>query len=114
MRIAIVGGRDFTDYKLLCSYMDQIYTEDITCIISGGATGADSLAERYAKYYGIPMEVHKPDWHTHGKAAGFLRNHTIVARCDKVLAFWNGKSRGTADTIAKAKIAGKLVLIVRY
>lgn len=114
MRIVIVGGRDFTDYKLLCSYLDQLHTEDITCIISGGAAGADSLAERYAKYYGIPMEVYKPDWHTHGKAAGFLRNQTIVNHCDKVLAFWDGKSRGTADTIAKAKVAGKPVLIVRY
>jgi hypothetical protein len=51
------------------------------------------------------------DWDTHGKAAGFMRNQLIVDNCDKVTAFWDGKSKGTLDTITRAVKAGKTVVI---
>ena len=112
-RLAIVGGRDFDDYILLRKTMGLFIFEDVE-IISGGARGADSLGEKYAKDYAIPIKIFEPEWGKYGKPAGFIRNQTIVDNCDMVLAFWDGKSRGTADTIGKAKKAKKPTFIVYY
>lgn len=115
MKLAIVGSRTFNDYCLLRTYASYITIKSpssLVTIISGGAKGADGLAEQYANAYGYNTEIFKPDWNRYGKAAGFLRNGTIVANCDMVLAFWDGKSQGTADTIARAKKAKKPTFIV--
>lgn len=111
-KLAIVGSRNFNNYDLLLKYMGLFLFEDIEMIISGGAMGADSLGERYAKYYHIPTTIYKPEWGKYGKSAGFIRNQMIVDNCDMVLAFWGGESRGTADTIEKAKKAKKPTFIV--
>ena len=109
MNIAVVGSRDFTDYNLLS---DTLNEEDITLIISGGASGADSLAEEYAHEHKIPLEVHRPDWDHYGKRAGYVRNKEIVSRSDKVIAFWDGKSQGTKHSIEIAKYQKKPVRVV--
>jgi hypothetical protein len=84
-------------------------------IISGGAAGADSLAERYATYWDIQITVVKPDWEKHGKVAGFIRNQEMIDLVpDMVIAFWDGKSKGTADIINRAKKAKIKTLIVYY
>ena len=122
MKLAIVGGRDFNDKYLMAEYLAIFMTAytNQECdppeveVISGGAKGADTLGERFAKIYRCPITIFKPDWDTHGKAAGFIRNQTIIDNCDMVLAFWDGKSHGTADTIGKAKRAMKPTLIVYY
>ncbi len=115
MRLAIVGSRTFKDYELLCKYALYI-TQKLPCshivIISGGARGADSLGEQFARAHRYDTQIFKPEWDKYGKAAGFLRNGTIVANCDIVLAFWDGKSQGTADTIARAKKAKKPTFII--
>ena len=113
-KLAIIGGRDFNDQDLLLKYMGLFLFEDVEEIVSGGANGADSLGERYANYYGIPVKIFKAEWAKYSKSAGFIRNQTIVDNCDMVLAFWDGVSRGTADTIAKAKKAKKPTFIIYY
>lgn len=80
-----------------------------TMIISGGAKGADSLAKRYAIEHSIPIREHLPNWELHGKSAGYIRNKQIVDDCDFLVAFWNKKSKGTANSITLAEEAGKLV-----
>ncbi len=98
--IAIVGSRDFNDYELLKAEMNKV---EIKKIVTGGAKGADQLAENYAREHNIPVEVFKPDWKL-GRHAG------ILLACD----FWNGQSKGTLSTINHAKKLGKQVLIVTY
>lgn len=97
MKVAVVGSRNFSDYALLERELDKI--ENITEIISGGATGADSLAEKYAITHSIPIKVFKPNWEKYGKRAGFLRNSFIIKTANLALAFWNGKSKGTKYSI---------------
>ena len=60
MKLAIVGSRTFSNYKLLKEYLDQI--PDITEIVSGGAAGADTLGEQYAREKSIPIVRYLPDW----------------------------------------------------
>ena len=59
MRVAVVGSRGFNDYLLL---KETLLNHFITRIVSGGAKGADKLAEKFAEEHGIPLDIHKPDW----------------------------------------------------
>ena len=101
MKIAVIGSRDFEDYALLESKLNTL--ENITSIISGGAKGADSLAEQYASQHNIDVVVIKPDWKRYNRGAGLVRNKQIVDMADLVVAFWNGKSKGTLDVIEYSK-----------
>lgn len=113
MNLGIVGSRTFNDYEKFLDAVNLLgEATNIDKIVSGGAKGADSLAERYADYWMIPKEIFKPDWKKYGKAAGFLRNTDIVANSDVILAFWDGKSRGTKDTIDKAARMKRPTLII--
>jgi aconitase A len=111
MKVAVVGSRNFTDYALMKKVLDNI---SIDTIVSGGALGADSLAEQYAKERGIEIIIHKPNWRRYGKAAGYVRNVDIVNDADLVVAFWDGKSRGTRHTIETARKEKKFCSVINF
>lgn len=117
MKLAVVGSRDFDDYDLV---QDAVLTMGINygisdfIIISGGAKGADSLAKKLAVCWGYPLIEFLPDWRLHGLKAGYLRNKQIVDECDYLIAFWDGKSKGTKHSIDLAERAGKLYKIIKY
>lgn len=107
MKIAIIGSRTFNDWtKFNTGVHDNMSNTELldsnTCLISGGAKGADSLAERFSMATAIPIEVIKPDYAVHGKAATHIRNRQIVDKSDKVIAFWDGSSKGTKSVIEYA------------
>ncbi len=113
--VAIVGGRDFEDYSLVENTLSQLMVRyDITKVVSGGARGADSLAERWADAHGISKQVFPADWDRYGRSAGFRRNKDIVANADMVVAFWDGQSRGTKNTLDLTRDAGKPLFVVGY
>jgi hypothetical protein len=116
-RVAVVGSRGFTDYDRLARDLDRARARwgDFT-LVSGGARGADSLAERWAQERGLPTLIRRVtpgEWRELGKRAGPLRNTRLVAAADAVIAFWDGKSPGTADCIRQAEAAGKPVFVRR-
>jgi hypothetical protein len=113
MRIGIVGSRTFDNYELLVNTL-SIFAEGIDVIVSGGAQGADSLAAKYANDLEVDCLVLKPDWDKNGKSAGFIRNQQIVDASDMIIAFWDGKSKGTEDLINKARIAKKPTFIIYF
>jgi len=110
MRVGIVGSRTFNDYsKMKEEFLNLYSVEDIECIFSGGAIGADSLARKLAEDLGIEIVEILPDWNKYGKSAGYIRNQVIVASSDEILAFWDGRSRGTNHTL---DLAGKKAMPV--
>lgn len=115
MNVAIVGSRTFEDeYVISQAIISLTYQHgDKLTIVSGGARGADSLAEQVAKELSIPTIVHLPNWNLYGKSAGFRRNDLIVKDADMVIAFFadGKKSRGTSNTVAQARLAGKEVMV---
>lgn len=113
MKLAIIGSRDFTDYDLLSRELKQ-YKDKITRVISGGAKGADTLGERWAKENNIPIQIFLPDWNKHGKGAGLLRNHDIIKNSNIVIAFWDGKSTGTKQALELTLIYKKPKKIIIY
>ena len=116
MNIAIVGGRDFSDYTLLkeslLAYISIYRVPDN--IVSGGAKGADTLAAQFATEMGIPLLVFKPDYQKYGRGATLVRNTQIIENSNVVFAFWDGESKGTKDSITKAKKLQKELYIISY
>lgn len=99
MRIAVVGSRNATGLTMekLASHIPP----ECTQIISGGAAGVDTLAEQYALRSGIDFLKIEPNYAFFGRQAPIVRDTKIVESADKVLAFWDYKSRGTAFTISE-------------
>ncbi|UOE39715.1 DUF2493 domain-containing protein [Chryseobacterium oryzae] len=116
MNIAIVGGRDFNDYDLLKKTLNKFIENKsfLNAIVSGGALGADKLAEKYAAELQVDMIVYKPNHKKHGRLAALYRNTEIIEASDIVFAFWDGKSRGTLDSVTKAKKLEKTLFIINY
>jgi hypothetical protein len=108
-RIAIVGSRDYPHLADVAAYVNTLPMN--TVIVSGGAKGVDLAAENAAKARRMKTVIFLPDWDTHGKAAGFIRNQDIVAACDRLVAFSHNGSRGTANSIRLARQAGKQVTV---
>jgi hypothetical protein len=111
MKVAVIGSRTFNDYELVKETLTKL---DITLLISGGAKGADSLGERYANENNITTLIFKPDWERHGRGAGMVRNTDIVKNSDIVVAFWDGSSKGTLDSIRKVEKLNKGLMIIKY
>lgn len=114
MRLAIVGSRHYNDKTkfntTVTSFIEEHGVPDV--IISGGAQGADALAETYAREHSIPVEVYHADWSKYGKRAGPIRNSQIVKAATHVIAFPLSDSVGTYDTITKATKDGLYVMII--
>lgn len=111
MRVAVIGSRTFGNYDFLEKVVNS---HKPSIIVSGGARGADTLAERYAHEKGLGFKVFYPLWDTLGKAAGLIRNKEIVDNSDIVIAFWDGQSRGTKHAIDYATQQQKPVYIHRF
>lgn len=115
MRVIIAGGRYFDNYELLSTKCDKILqNQDDVTIISGGAKGADSLGEKYAKERGYTIEIFPAKWNEYGKKAGMIRNVEMADSSDSLIAFWDGKSKGTKHMIDKAIKKELSVRVVRY
>lgn len=110
MRIAIIGTRDAG--MVDCHWLAQYVPSETTLIISGGAKGIDTYAEEYAQSRGISFFKIIPDYKKYGKNAPLIRNQEIVDRVDRVLAFWDYTSRGTASVIAYCIERGKPVDVI--
>lgn len=108
MKLAIVGSRKFNDYNKMCDFvLSKFKLEDIEVVVSGGAKGADSLAEKFANDNNIPISIKAADWKKYGKAAGPIRNKLIIEEADAVVAFPASDSKGTLHDIKLAQQMGK-------
>lgn len=107
MNITIGGCRDFDDYDIFKKFVGEcvksINTPEKVIILSGHCSGADEMAERFAKECGLALEIFPAEWKKYGKAAGPKRNKEMVEKSDIIIAFWDGKSKGTKNLIDLAK-----------
>jgi len=117
-KVAVIGGRDFTDKEMLYRILTK-NRPSIKLIISGGAKGADTLATDWATDFGMPYLVfpaawHDPDTGEYDRGAGFRRNWDIINYSDVVIAFHDGKSKGTANSLEIAKNLNKPTKVFSY
>lgn len=124
--IGIVGSRrraSVEDQRLLIEKFHEFYREGDTLVSGGCPTGGDRFAEDIARYWGLTITIHYPDWNnrrkqiqTDGlarKIAGFVRNTRIAEDCDVLLALVaEDRTGGTEDTVKKAVKLGKCVVLL--
>lgn len=101
LRVAVIGSRGIkrTD---IARYLPA----ETTMLVSGGATGVDTLAEEYAERHGLPIRIIRPNYALYGRKAPLIRNRQIVECADLVVALWDGSSPGTAFTVNYAHERG--------
>lgn len=115
MKVIIAGGRNFRDYNQLRESCDNILVNQKEVeIVSGTAAGADTLGERYAQEKGYEVKKFPAQWDLYGKSAGYKRNQQMAEYADGLIAFWDGKSKGTKHMIDIANKMGLKVRVIRY
>lgn len=130
LRIIVAGGRDFKNYNLLedtlYGYLRDVNDRNIVDspsqvkFISGCCKGADILGEQFACRHEYDVIRFPANWDKYGNAAGPIRNEQMakyaVADGNRgvLVAFWDGKSKGTKSMIGLAKKYGLEVHVVRY
>lgn len=107
MKLIIAGSRG-----LSINVLDIDHVVDFRClpaseVVCGLAKGPDSVGKEWAELVKIPVTLFPADWNQFGKKAGILRNCQMGDYADELLAFWDGKSRGTAHMIDYMKQLGK-------
>lgn len=125
MRVVVTGSRDWgypnAVHAALTSLHGLCEAMNTGLIIRHGAcpTGADKAAWNWFQiaepWWGnVKMEQFPADWQKDGRAAGPLRNIRMFDDpVDLVLAFWDGRSKGTEHTIKLAETR-HILTIVRY
>ena len=134
IRLAVVGTRTYRDKRRVYFELDELRKlYKITEIISGIAQddektkGVDAMARDWAKDRGVPYKGYPADWKDmappvlrrmgqygeYNALAGPNRNTKIADYAECGLAFWDGKSSGTADTIRKFAALNKKTKIVK-
>ena len=98
MRVAVIGSRG-----LQVNHLEDYLPEGVTEIVSGGAKGIDTSAKDYALAHGLALTEFLPEYKKYGRGAPLRRNITIIEYADLVLAFWDGRSRGTKYVIDNCK-----------
>lgn len=128
LRVIIAGGRDFDDFPLLMNKCIEIIAEETKKddslekirIVSGTARGTDKLGEQYARIAHHEVSRFPAAWDIYGKSAGYRRNAEMARFASEdghvgvLIAFWDGKSRGTKYMIDLAKKYGLNIHVVKY
>lgn len=108
MKIGVVGSRG-----LIINDIGNYIPSECTEIISGGAVGVDKCAAEYARRNNVRLTEILPDYKLYGRGAPLVRNKAIVERADMIIAFWDGRSRGTAFVINYSNKLNKPCRIIR-
>lgn len=106
--VCICGSRSIQDLNL-DFYLDSNYFGEI---VTGGAAGIDTIAEKWAKKHGIEWVCYLPQYEIYGgKYAPLVRNKQMIEYADECVAFWDGKSKGTLMTIEYALSLERKVVV---
>lgn len=112
MKLAVVGSRDYPDAKKVIDFVLSLPNDWI--IVSGGAPGPDTWAEKTARRRYMTVIVHLPNdtLYTY-KLARLERNKLIVEDADVMVGFWDGTSTGTIHAARQMVASRRPVKLVR-
>lgn len=107
MKLMIAGSRSICDFDI-----SPYIPDEVSMIITGGAKGIDTIAEKYADKHRISKLILRPKYNLFKKAAPLKRNIDMLQEADHVLIFWDMQSRGTEYTIKMAKEMKKPLTVI--
>ena len=128
-RVVIAGSRSLKDYAAVAAALDTLLRPEKGAfeVVHGGAGGVDTWAGRWAHERGLPVTVMPAPWHmlqgphvarrtnraghVFNASAGLDRNLHMAVYGSRVIALWDGKSRGTRHMITLAKLLGRSVTV---
>jgi hypothetical protein len=120
MKLIIAGSRNFNDYDTLdkettrfIEFICNEFDKKVDTIISGGAKGADTLGERYAKEHKLNILKMPAEWDKYGKSAGYKRNVSMAKEAEAVICFWDGQSKGTKHMIDIGQEHNLIVRVIK-
>lgn len=115
-KVIVAGSRNFNDeifiYKKLDELLQQYKEFNEVEIVEGGCRGVDLIAKQYAIDRNLSYKEFPADWNSYGKSAGMIRNSDMAQYADALIAFYDGKSKGTGGMIRIAKGKGLPVHII--
>jgi len=112
-KIVVAGGRTYTNTGMVFICLEKIVQKG-DVIISGHAKGVDMMGELYAQKNNLACEIYPAEWDKYGRSAGPRRNEQMAQVADKVVVFWDFKSRGTKNMVDMAKKYKKELFIFDY
>ena len=71
------------------------------------------IKENYI-YLRKDLRIFIPQWDKYGKKAGYLRNVEMAENANALIAFWDGKSKGTKHMIDIATERNLPIRVIRY
>lgn len=121
-RVIVAGTRTFNYYGMLelrlLEFLKGYDLKDVE-IISGGASGADSLGEKFARLHGCKLTIIEADWNQFGRKAGIIRNAQMAKYAAEIpesicICFWDGASNGTKNMMEQAEKFGLVLYVNLY
>lgn len=113
MKLIIAGSRTFNNFTLLCESLVS-FESMVTEVVSGTAAGADMMGEYWADAVGIKIMRFPAQWDLLGKSAGYIRNQVMADYSDALIAFHDGRSRGTQHMINLARKNELKVTVIQF
>lgn len=110
MKTIIAGSRTILNKEEIFYHLNCLPFK-VTEVVCGGAKGPDSIGKSWAKETHTPYTVFVAYWDKYGNGAGHKRNEQMAEYADALVLFWDGKSSGSKDMLARAK-AHNLEIIV--
>lgn len=124
MRVIVCGSRDWEGiepaeriHRVLtaCEIMANVLQSPFQLIHGGCPTGADAIADRWARRRGYEPMVYGAKWDEYGPAAGPIRNSNMaLGGADLCIGFLKDNSRGTIDMTEKAKAQKIPTFIIKW
>lgn len=108
MKVAVIGSR-----SLVVTELGTFIPQGTKELVSGGAKGIDTCVREFAEREGIKLTEFFPDYRLFGRGAPLRRNLQIIEYSDVIVAFWDGRSRGTAFVIKQCTKIGKPIKVYK-
>lgn len=103
--VIVAGSRHITDYGIVSAAIEESPWEP-SVILTGDASGVDTLAQQWARHHSVPVQVFKARWWEHGPAAGPIRNREMARIGEALVLVWDGHSKGSRSMRNEAYAAG--------
>lgn len=117
--VMVTGSREWSNPGLIRKWFVEYTAKNgAGTLIQGDARGVDTMAKVICQGLGWEIRTFTPDWAKYGRSAGVQRNVLMLVACEeaggRVVAFWDGTSKGTKHAIEGALKLGLPHTVIKW